>query len=132
MVFVVVALDQITDYSYLVRLLTHRYWSQKGREELMSIGDLSQLVTNHPLAVWSIDDTRDAIWERKRVKSMARKPDLAPEDVKCPDMKTVHAYHTALLSLPSIVHKVVKPDNIRLKPGPKPKMKYDDEESDML
>jgi hypothetical protein len=94
-----------------------RNWSQKGASELISIEDLAQKV-NESLAMWTIDDTLDVVWAKKKEKLAAK---AGAEGVKCPDRKTVNAYHTALLSIPEIAHKVIKPDVVKLKPGPKGK-----------
>ena len=82
------------------------YWNQKGRTEIMSIPELAKAVQESNI-IWSIENTREAIWQAKRVKEGADK------DVKGPDVKTVNAYHTALLSMPELSGKVKKPIPIK-------------------
>lgn len=103
-------------------------WNQKGASDLISIEDLARRVQeSHTL--WAIENTLDVVWAKKREKAglWAKKKEKAgqggvgTEGVKCPDKKTVNAYHTALLSIPEIAHKVIKPEIIKLKPGPKGK-----------
>lgn len=89
-----------------------RCWNLKGRQELLSIDDLVKRV-NESHCMWTIDNTRDVIWTEKRVKE--------GDDAKRPDAKTVHAYHTALLSIPELSCKVLKPEPI--KPGPRQVLK---------
>merc|ERR1711957_696182 len=75
-------------------------WNQKGATDLISIEDLARKV-NESQAMWTIDDTLGVVWAKKKEKlSKAGK-----EGVKCPDKKTVDAYHTALLSIPEIAHR---------------------------
>mmetsp|Transcript_21043 Transcript_21043/g.38043 ORF Transcript_21043/g.38043 Transcript_21043/m.38043 type:complete len:590 (-) Transcript_21043:138-1907(-) len=93
-------------------------WNAKGREELISIEDLAKKVNDSQM-MWGIENTCDAVWAQKREKFS--KEGLGLEEVKRPDKKTVNAYHTALLSIPEIAHKVIKPEIIKLKPGPKVK-----------
>jgi len=94
-----------------------RNWNQKGASDLISIEDLAQKV-HESHAMWTINDTRNAVWAKKTEKFAAR---MGAEGVKCPDKKTVNAYHTALLSIPEVAHKVIKPEIVNLKPGPKSK-----------
>jgi len=82
------------------------YWNQKGRTEIMSIHELAKAVQESNI-VWAIENTREAIWQAKRVKEGDDK------DVKGPDVKTVNAYHTALLSMPELNGKVRKPEPIK-------------------
>jgi len=93
-------------------------WNAKGAEELISIEDLAKRVDESQI-MWTIDNTFDIVWAEKREKFSKKGTPL--EQIKQPDKKTVNAYHTALLSIPEIAHKVVKPEIIRLKPGPKVK-----------
>ena len=82
------------------------HWNQKGRTEIMSIHELAKAVHESNI-IWTIDNTREAIWQAKRVKEGTDK------DVKGPDVKTVNAYHTALLSMPELNGKVKKPIPIK-------------------
>lgn len=92
-------------------------WNQKGASDLISIEDLAQKV-HESHAMWTIDDTLDVVWAKKTEKFAAK---AGAEGVKCPDKKTVTAYHTALLSIPEVAPKVIKPEIVKLKPGPKGK-----------
>ena len=94
-----------------------RNWNLKGREELMPIEDLVKMVTDCQL-MWTFEDTCNAVWERKRKKFFKEGQE---DDVKRPDKKTVNGYHTALLSIPELANRVVKPEFVHMKPGPKPK-----------
>ena len=71
--------------------------------------------------MWRIENTCEILWENKKKISSRTSISRNPDDVKQPDKKTVNAYHTALLSIPTIAHKVVKPVVVKLKPGPKSK-----------
>ena len=106
-----------------VLCLTHlffyiRCWNVRGREEIISIEDLVQKVNNSHIMSWTIKDTCDAVWAEKREKLLLSK-EVVPEEVKRPAIKTVNAYHTALLSIPELAGRVVKPEVA--KPGPKAK-----------
>ena len=82
------------------------YWNQKGRTEIMSIHELAKAVQESNI-MWTIENTREAIWQAKRAKEGTDK------DVKGPDVKTINAYHTALLSMPELNGKVRKPESIK-------------------
>lgn len=92
----------------------YRVWNLKGREEIMSIDDLVKQVHSSYI-LWTFDDTCNAVWAVKRQKFSKG----GMEEVKRPDKKTVNGYHTALLSIPELAGKVVKPE--LAKPGPKVK-----------
>ena len=102
--------------------ITHLYLS--WYHNIFSLEDMVQRVDDSQ-SIWTIENTRDTIWAEKQRKvngESQRKGDGTPiVDVKAPDKKTVHGYHTALLSTPQIAHKVAKPEVIRVKPGPKPR-----------
>mmetsp|Transcript_23311 Transcript_23311/g.50499 ORF Transcript_23311/g.50499 Transcript_23311/m.50499 type:complete len:210 (+) Transcript_23311:284-913(+) len=93
-------------------------WNVRGREEIISIEDLVKKVNDSHIMMWTIEDTCDAVWMEKREKLSLSK-EVVPEEVKRPAIKTVNAYHTALLSIPELVGKVAKPE--AAKPGPKVK-----------
>lgn len=108
-------------------------WNTKGRAEIINIEDLAKRVEESPLPQWNIDNTRDVLWEEKRKKQLSKNNNIgyygnpmSAEEVKEPLACTVSVYHTALMSTPSIAHKVVKPIYVKLKSGPKPKKKNED------
>jgi len=78
-----------------------RCWNLKGRAEIINIDDLAQKVHESHF-MWTIDKTRDAVWAEKKLKE-------GSNAAKKPDVKTVNAYHSALLSIPEVADKVVKP-----------------------
>ena len=78
-----------------------RCWNLKGRAEIINIDDLAQKVHESHF-MWTIDKTRDAVWAEKKLKD-------GSNAAKKPDVKTINAYHSALLSIPEVADKVVKP-----------------------
>ena len=88
-------------------------WNLRGAEEIISIVDLVKMISDSQM-IWGIDQTRDALWAEKKGKRGS-----LDQGVKQPDRKTVNAYHTALLSIPEVAHKIVKSE--AHKPGPKVK-----------
>ncbi|KAL9183109.1 hypothetical protein ACHAXT_004896 [Thalassiosira profunda] len=98
-------------------------WNAKGNIEIISIDELVEKVVAAPGTYWTLDDTRQAVYDAKIAKGQNpwRKNQKDPEEVKAPNQKTVNVYHTALLSVPEVASKVVKPIHVRIKPGPKPK-----------
>ena len=89
----------------------------------MSIDDLVKIVHDSQI-MWTFEDTANVIWAEKRKKFGTKDGDNGEQvqvDVKRPDKKTVNGYHTALLSIAELAGRVIKPEFIPMKPGPKPK-----------
>lgn len=86
-----------------------------GAKEIISMLDLAKKV-NSQIRNWTIQDTGNAVWTAKKGQMVLSKK-VAPEEVDRPSTKTVNAYHTALLSMPDLAGRVVKPEPV--KPGSK-------------
>jgi len=64
----------ISQLSYLVKMQggpnsppAPKCWNLRGAEEIISIVDLVKMVSDSQM-IWSIDQTRDALWAEKKGK----------------------------------------------------------------
>ena len=86
------------------------FWNTRGPQEIMPIEDLRAKYdekTKRVGAGWSMDDTKAALFERRKANAVDNNIDASL--VKEPIRHTVLAYHCALMSMPDIVVRACAP-----------------------